>query len=40
MSDHAETVLEIRKKAILLELINKPITKFFKDFTNHSKKTE
>ena len=36
-----ETVLEIRKKTIFFELINKSIfNKFFKDFTNSSKKTK
>ena len=35
-----ETILEIRKKATFLEVINKPIIcKFSKDFTNHRKKT-
>ena len=35
-----ETILEIRKKATFLLLINNPIIyKFFKDFTNHRKKT-
>ena len=33
-------ILEIRKKATFLYLINNPINyKFFKDFTNHGKKT-
>ena len=35
-----ESILEIRKKIIFLEVINKRIIyKFFKDFTNHRKKT-
>ena len=35
-----ETLLEIRKKATFLQLINKLIIyKFFTDFTNHGKKT-
>ena len=35
-----ETILESRKEATFLEVINKPfIYKFFKDFTNHRKKT-
>ena len=37
-SKRPETLSETRKKAIFLKLINKPIIKFFKDFTNHSKK--
>ena len=39
-SGEPEIILEIRKEATFLEVINKPILcKFFKDFTNHKKKT-
>ena len=38
--DLKKTILEIRKKAIVLYMINNPIIyKFFKDFTNYRKKT-
>ena len=30
--------MEIRQKAIFLQVINKPIYKFFREFTNHRKK--
>ena len=36
----AETILEIRNESTFFEVINKSIIyKFFKDFTNHKKKT-
>ena len=36
-----KTILEIRKKATFLLVINNPIIfKFFRDFTNHRKKTK
>ena len=39
-SRRSKIILEIRKKAIFLEVINNPIIyRFFKDFTNHEKKT-
>ena len=39
-SRRPKTKLKIRKKAILLQMINNPINhKSFKDFTNHRKKT-
>ena len=38
--DLLKTILEIKTKATFLEGINNPIiNKFFKDFTNHRKKT-
>ena len=40
ISRKSKTILEIRKKATFLLVINKAIIyKFFKDFTNHRKKT-
>ena len=39
-SRRTETILEMRKKASFLQVINKPIIyNFFKDFSKHGKKT-